>query len=58
GTASFRVYGGLLAAHSPVFHDILLPHEDPPTVDGCPVVPLSDAENNLRCFLKALFDYQ
>ncbi|KAJ7882623.1 hypothetical protein B0H14DRAFT_2306938, partial [Mycena olivaceomarginata] len=58
GTASLRVYGGLLAAHSPVFHDILLPYEDAPTVDGCPVVPLSDAENILRCFLKALFDYQ
>jgi hypothetical protein len=59
-SSSFRVYGGLLAAHSPVFHDMLeFPQsEDAPTVDGWPVVLLSDAENDLRCFLKALFDDQ
>ncbi|KAJ7359978.1 hypothetical protein DFH08DRAFT_615945, partial [Mycena albidolilacea] len=53
-SSSFRVYGGLFAAHSPVFHDMLefSQSEDAPTVDGCPVVLLSDAENDLRCFLK------
>jgi hypothetical protein len=46
--------------HSPVFHDMLeFPQsEDAPIVDGCPVVLLLDAENDPRCFLKALFDYR
>ncbi|KAF8143254.1 hypothetical protein K438DRAFT_1633956 [Mycena galopus ATCC 62051] len=60
GTSSFRVYGGILADRSPVFHDMLgFPQpEDAPTVEGCPVVRLSDAENDVRSFLKALFDYE
>ncbi|KAJ6459025.1 hypothetical protein C8R45DRAFT_1031298 [Mycena sanguinolenta] len=60
GASSFRVYSGILADRSPVFHDMLeFPQpEDAPTVDGCPVVRLTDAENDLSCFLKALFDYE
>jgi len=60
GALSFRVYGGFLADRSPVFHDMLgFPQpEYAPTVDGCPVVQLSDTESDLRCFLKALFDYE
>ncbi|KAF7360036.1 hypothetical protein MVEN_00731400 [Mycena venus] len=60
GALSFRVYGGFLADRSPVFHDMLgFPQpEDAPTIDGCPVVQLSDDENDLRSFLKALFDYE
>ncbi|KAK7045023.1 hypothetical protein R3P38DRAFT_2882176 [Favolaschia claudopus] len=59
GGSSFRIYGGFLADRSPAFRDILgLPEsKDAPQIDGCPVVELSDGENDLRCFLKALFDY-
>ncbi|KAJ7914371.1 hypothetical protein B0H13DRAFT_2190058, partial [Mycena leptocephala] len=54
----FRVYGGLLAKRSPVFHDMLqIPQpEDAELFDGCPVVHLPDNKCDLRCFLNALFD--
>ncbi|KAJ7671713.1 hypothetical protein B0H17DRAFT_1085005, partial [Mycena rosella] len=60
GRSSFRVYGGLLAKRSPVFHDMLqFPQpDDAEVVDGCPVVHLQDNEADLRCFLNALFDHQ
>jgi hypothetical protein len=56
----FRVYGGLLAKRSPVFHDMLqIPQpEDAELFDGCPVVHLPDNKCDLRCFLNALFDYE
>ncbi|KAJ6514132.1 hypothetical protein DFH09DRAFT_998999 [Mycena vulgaris] len=60
GRSLFRVYGGLLAEKSPVFHDMLeFPHPGGAEVfDGCPVVHLSDNEDDMRYFLKALFDYE
>ncbi|KAJ7452259.1 hypothetical protein FB451DRAFT_1050917 [Mycena latifolia] len=60
GRSSFRVYGGLLAKQSPVFQDMLaFPQPaDAEVIDGCPVVHLEDNEDDLRCFLKALFDYE
>ncbi|KAJ7745188.1 hypothetical protein DFH07DRAFT_942882 [Mycena maculata] len=60
GTSLFRVYGGLLAEQSPVFHDMLdFPQPaDGEVIDGCPVVHLADDEDDLRCFLKALFDIE
>ncbi|KAJ7251578.1 hypothetical protein C8J57DRAFT_1474444 [Mycena rebaudengoi] len=56
----FRVYAGLLAKRSPVFHDMLqIPQpEDTEIIDGCPVVRLADDERDLRYFLNALFDYE
>jgi len=56
----FRVYGGLLGAESPVFHDMLeFPQpEGAESIDGCPVVHLSDSAPDVNCFLKALFDYK
>ncbi|KAJ7236461.1 hypothetical protein C8J57DRAFT_1144620 [Mycena rebaudengoi] len=56
----FRVYAGLLAKRSPVFHDMLqIPQpEDTEIIDGCPVVRLADDERDLRYFLSALFDYE
>lgn len=60
GTSRFRVYGGLLAKSSPVFQDMLaFPHpSDVECIDGCPVVRLEDKEQDLRYFLKALFDHE
>ncbi|KAJ7142755.1 hypothetical protein C8R44DRAFT_761047 [Mycena epipterygia] len=56
----FRVYGGLLGAESPVFHDMLdFPQPDgAESIDGCPLVHLSDSAPDVNCFLKALFDYK
>ncbi|KAJ7884002.1 hypothetical protein B0H13DRAFT_1462062, partial [Mycena leptocephala] len=56
----FRVYGGLLAKRSPVFHDMLqIPQpEDAELFDGCPMVHQPDNKCDLRCFLDALFDYE
>ncbi|KAJ6580537.1 hypothetical protein DFH09DRAFT_1309863 [Mycena vulgaris] len=56
----FRVYGGLLAEKSPVFHDMLeFPQPDDAEVfDGCPVVHLPDNEHDMKCFLRALFDFE
>ncbi|KAJ7659911.1 hypothetical protein B0H17DRAFT_954526 [Mycena rosella] len=60
GRSSFRVYGGLLAKRSLVFHDMLqFPQpDDADVVDGCPMVHLQDNEADPRSFLNALFDYQ
>ncbi|KAJ7186015.1 hypothetical protein C8R46DRAFT_1062214 [Mycena filopes] len=60
GSAAFRVYAGLLAERSPVFHDMLqFPQpDDGDFIEGCPVVQLSDDKRDLQCFLKALFDYE
>ncbi|KAJ7124668.1 hypothetical protein C8R43DRAFT_1111741 [Mycena crocata] len=61
GNSEFRIYGGLLGDRSPVFHDMLqFPQpKDNETVDGCPVVEMSDDnEEDLVYFLKAIFDYE
>jgi hypothetical protein len=59
-TLLFRVYAGLLAKESPIFHDMLgLPQpKEGETMDGCPVVHLSDIGQDVEYFLKALFDYK
>ncbi|KAJ7463494.1 hypothetical protein B0H11DRAFT_2240965 [Mycena galericulata] len=59
-TSLFRIYAGLLAKESPVFHDMLqLPQpENRETIDGCPVVRLQDNGRDVEYFLKALFDYK
>ncbi|KAJ7490882.1 hypothetical protein FB451DRAFT_1011882, partial [Mycena latifolia] len=55
-TNHFRVYRGVLAARSPIFHDMLdlsQPQEQE-TLQGCPVVRLPDAAAEVAVFLKAL----
>ncbi|KIJ57990.1 hypothetical protein HYDPIDRAFT_103482 [Hydnomerulius pinastri MD-312] len=56
----FRVYRGILSSQSPVFKDMFsCPQpEDPsaPEMDGCPIIQLHDAANDLQIVLKALHD--
>ncbi|KAJ7500545.1 hypothetical protein B0H11DRAFT_1714450, partial [Mycena galericulata] len=56
----FRVFRGILAAHSPVFRDMLaFPQpDDADTIEGCPVLHLDDSAADTMYFLKALFDYE
>ncbi|KAH9900671.1 hypothetical protein C8Q73DRAFT_675165 [Cubamyces lactineus] len=57
---SFKVYKGLLAEHSSVFRSMFLVAQASPqpaeqSVDGCPVVYLDDAPEDLRQFFKFIF---
>ncbi|KAJ7071804.1 hypothetical protein B0H15DRAFT_870292 [Mycena belliarum] len=58
GTSRFRVYRGVLAARSPVFHDMLSFPQPPDAelVEGCPLVHLHDAEADVTVFLRAIYD--
>ncbi|KAK6981511.1 hypothetical protein R3P38DRAFT_3410811 [Favolaschia claudopus] len=58
GNRLFRVSGGLLAARSPVFRDMLsIPQpESQHTIDGCPVVVLHDSPVDAEYFVRAIFD--
>ncbi|KAJ7808570.1 hypothetical protein B0H13DRAFT_1668630 [Mycena leptocephala] len=52
----YRVYRGLLASRSTVFHDtfsIPQPAEEREEIDGCPVLQLHDKEEDFTWFLKA-----
>ncbi|KAJ6606966.1 hypothetical protein B0H10DRAFT_1819191 [Mycena sp. CBHHK59/15] len=54
----FRVSGGILAARSSVFKDMLsIPQPDnQPLIEGCPTVLLHDSGEDVQYFLKAIFD--
>ncbi|KAJ8502110.1 hypothetical protein ONZ51_g164 [Trametes cubensis] len=57
---SFRVYKGLLAEHSSVFRSMFLVAQASPqpaeqSIDGCPVVYLDDAPEDLRQLFKFIF---
>ncbi len=62
GNIEFRVYKGVLAAHSPVFADMFsLPQPQPTSVSQsleepqcCPVVSVNDSPEDLRLVLKAI----
>ncbi|KAF8202627.1 hypothetical protein K438DRAFT_1965118 [Mycena galopus ATCC 62051] len=58
GNRMFRVSGGILAARSSVFRDMLsIPQPDTqPLIDGCPVVVLHDSPADAEYFLRAVFD--
>ncbi|KAF8178637.1 hypothetical protein K438DRAFT_1938713 [Mycena galopus ATCC 62051] len=58
GDTQFRVYWGLLSQHSAFFRDLenLPQPPDEPTVEGCPVVVLPDAVQDVKYLLKALYD--
>ncbi|KAJ7610474.1 hypothetical protein FB45DRAFT_844591 [Roridomyces roridus] len=57
-TKLFRVAGGILAARSSVFKDMLsIPQpSDQAAIDGCPSVFLHDSAQDVEYFLKAIFD--
>ncbi|KAF8216748.1 hypothetical protein K438DRAFT_1953652 [Mycena galopus ATCC 62051] len=57
GTTQFRVHWSVLALHSSVFRDMQgLPQPtDQPTIDGCPIVELSDNPDDVEYLLKALY---
>ncbi|KAJ6519077.1 hypothetical protein C8R45DRAFT_1085135 [Mycena sanguinolenta] len=57
GNTQFRVHWGVLALHSSVFRGMQgLPQPpDQPSVDGCPVVELSDNPADVDYLLKALY---
>ena len=54
----FRVFLGVLAAHSPVFSDIQkLPRsQDQEMYDDCPLMVLHDKAEDLANFLRAVFN--
>ena len=55
GTTAFRVYKGLLAHVSPVFSDLFsIPQETgtKDTMDGCPVVRVTDHVDSFRILLR------
>ncbi|KAJ6567060.1 hypothetical protein B0H19DRAFT_1232982 [Mycena capillaripes] len=54
----FRVYRGVLAARSPIFHDMLaFPQpSDSELIEGCPLVRLPDSATEVTVFLRAIFD--
>ena len=57
--ALFRVYGGLLAARSSVFKDMLAfppPPEGNLAHDNCPVVRIYDSTKDVHIFLNAIFN--
>lgn len=55
----FKVYRGLLAAHSPIFKDMFSMPQPPSgpevTVAGCAVVHVSDSAVDVAIVLRALF---
>ncbi|KAJ7200150.1 hypothetical protein GGX14DRAFT_466877 [Mycena pura] len=55
----FRVSGGFLGTHSPIFRDMLsLPMvHDVEMIEGCPLVRLPDTAQDVTIFLKALIYY-
>ncbi|KAJ6590089.1 hypothetical protein DFH09DRAFT_222117 [Mycena vulgaris] len=56
----FRVHGGILAARSTVFGDMVTvpqpAHPDGQTLDGHPIVYLHDSAAEVEVFLRAMFD--
>ncbi|KAF7312602.1 BTB domain-containing protein [Mycena indigotica] len=59
-TTQFRVHWSVLALHSTFFRGLLdLPQpleQSRPSIEGCPVVELSDAPEDIEQLLKALYD--
>jgi BTB/POZ domain len=54
----FRVHRSMLSSQSTVFADMFsFPQpENEPTLEGCPIVHLSDPAKDVEYFLKALYD--
>ncbi|KAJ7081798.1 hypothetical protein B0H15DRAFT_445818 [Mycena belliarum] len=58
GNKQFRVHWGLLSRHSAFFRDLegLPQPPDQPSVEGCPVIELSDTAEDVECVLETLYD--
>ena len=60
GGTAFKVHRGVLARQSPVFRDMfaipLPPSDGKNTVDGSPVVHVSETPEDFRYLLKAFYD--
>lgn len=58
GKTRFRISKGVLAARSPVFKEMLLFPQplDEELVDGCPLVHMHDAPEDVGYFLRAIYD--
>ncbi|KAJ6500867.1 hypothetical protein C8R45DRAFT_863706 [Mycena sanguinolenta] len=58
GQSLFRVYCAILATRSSVFKDMFTfaQPSGAETIDGCPVVRLSDSAEDVTCFFRAIFD--
>ena len=55
----YRLHGGILARHSPVFQDMLSfpqPEYSAEKAEGCPVVQLTEDANDLETVLRILYD--
>lgn len=55
----YRLHGGVLARHSPVFRDMLSfpqPDYSDESIDGCPVVHLTEEAEDLERILYILYD--
>jgi hypothetical protein len=56
----FHVFGGILAARSIVFRDMLAfpqpPNGDIEQIDGSPVLRLHDSADDVEVFLRAIYD--
>ncbi|KAJ6531182.1 hypothetical protein B0H19DRAFT_911807, partial [Mycena capillaripes] len=59
GNLLFRISREMLAARSPVFADMLAftQPDDAEKIDGCPVVDLPDAAEEVAVFFRALFNH-
>ncbi|KAJ7718972.1 hypothetical protein DFH07DRAFT_859833 [Mycena maculata] len=57
-TCIFRVSRAILAARSLIFKDIFTAPQSPPSesMDGCPIVRLTDSAADVTVFFKAIFD--
>ena len=57
-STQFRVNRDILAKHSSVFQDLFLIPQPPNegTVEGCPIVQLSDSAIDLQLLLTAFYD--
>ncbi|EPQ50685.1 hypothetical protein GLOTRDRAFT_133788 [Gloeophyllum trabeum ATCC 11539] len=55
---AFRIYGGLLARHSPIFKDMLSLNQpaDAEKIAGCPIVRLADQPEDLESLFLALYE--
>lgn len=55
---SFRLHRGVLSLHSEVFRDMftLPPNAENESMDGCPVVRVSDSGEHIARFFKLLYE--
>ncbi|KAF7331341.1 BTB domain-containing protein [Mycena kentingensis (nom. inval.)] len=58
GHRQFKVFHGILGARSTIFRDMLAMPQPPnrEMADGCPLVKLPDAAEDMTAFLKAIYD--